>query len=240
MLRVPRRHDSARMLLATMWGVGAVMLAWPAAFRLDAGEHVTPSTWVAVGVFVVASAVTFWWEELWRALHPSMRFDPATLPAPFDWGEVTRRVGAYQDTEGADDSPEESDSVYLMIRDAVTLEYVDVVREILSRYDGAASWHPIEPELGTDRSGRACFVSSKDVWRLDPPVVLPSPHRNELILVDRIDAEARLREDGPWRWTVLHARAIDRVSGEVDEHRRELSTAPGVSDLFGPRQVIGA
>lgn len=192
-----------------------------------------------VGVFLLAAAVTYWWDELWRALHPPMRFDPATLPQPFDWGEVARRVAAYREAEGEEDSPEESDSVYLMIRDAVTLEYVDAVRSILSQYDGSVSWHPIEPELGADRSGRACFVSCRDVWRLDPPVVLPSPHRG-LILVDRIDAVARLRDEGPWRWTEMHAREIDRVTGEVDEHRREMATAPGVSDLFGPRQVIGA
>jgi hypothetical protein len=118
-----------------------------------------------------------------------------------------------------------SDSVYLMIIDAVTLEYVDVVREILSRYDSAASLRPIEPEVGTDLSGRPCFVSSKDVWMLDPPVVLPSPQRSELILVYRINAGAQLREDGPWRWTVVHARAIDRRSGEIGEHRREFCTA---------------
>lgn len=239
-LVVPRRHNLATMLMATMWGVGALILAWLAALRLDSGEHVTPWTWVAIGAFLMAAALTYWWEELWRALHPPMRFEPDELPTPFDWGEVARRMATYRDTEGADDSPEESDSVYLMILDTVTLEYVDIVREILSRYDGAASRHPIEPELGTDSSGRAFFVSSKEVWKLDPPIVLPSPHRNELILVDRIDAEARQREDGPWRWTVMHARAIDRATGEVGEHHREFSTAPGVSDLFGPRQVIGA
>lgn len=70
--------------------------------------------------------------------------------------------------------------------------------------------------------------------------MLPSPYRNGLILVDRIDAVARLRDDEPWRWTELHAREIDRVTGEVDEHRWEMVTTPGVSDLLGPRQVIGA
>lgn len=132
----PRTHDAARTLLACMWCVGAGMLAWPAALEVDAGEQVSPWTWVMVGVFLLAAAVTYWWDQLWRVLYPPMRFAPATLPQPFDWGMVTRRVAEYRDTEGAEDSPEESDSVYLMIRDAVTLEYVDVVRKILSQYDG--------------------------------------------------------------------------------------------------------
>jgi len=169
-----------------------------------------------------------------------VRFDPATLPPPFDWWDVDRRMSAYRDTDGADDSPEELDSVYLTIRDTVTLEYVDVVRAMLKGYDGSVSWYPSEPELGSDQSGRACFVGWRESWKLDPPAVLPSPHRNELLLVDQIDAEAKLRADGPWRWTVMHGRAIDRVTGEVDEHRREFATAPGLSDMYGPRQVIGA
>ena len=101
------------------------------------------------------------------------------------------------------------------------------------------SWHPLEPELGVDQSGRACFVGSKDVWRLDPPIVLPSPHRRELLLVDRIDAEAHLRADGPWRKTVLYGRVIDAETGEVADRRTDLPTAPGISDMFGPRNVIG-
>src|SRR3954454_4596998 len=192
-----------------------------------------------VGVLLLAAVGSYWGDELWRALHPPVRLAPATLPQPFDWGEVARRMAAYRDAEGEGDSPEESDSVYLMIRDTVTLEYADVARRILSQYDGSVRWYAIEPELGADRSGRACFVSCRDVWRFDPPVALPSPYRG-LILVDRMDAVARLRDEGPWRWTEMHAREIDGVTGEVAEHRREMATVPGVSDLFGPRQVIGA
>jgi hypothetical protein len=223
----PRKHDSAQALLAMMWGAGAGVLVVDAVSREQAGEQVTPWTWVIAGLCLVAAAATFAWDEIWRAMHPPMRFNPATLPRPFDWWEVDRRMSAFRDTDGAEDSPEELDSVYLTIRDTVTLEYVDVVREMLNGYDGTVSWCPSEPELGTDQSGRACFVSCKDSWKLDPPVVLPSPHRNELVLVDRIDAEAKLRADGPWRFTVLHGRAIDRGTGEVDEYRREFATPQG-------------
>jgi len=237
---VTPRRDSAQTLLALMWAGGAVVLAFEATVQHQAGEKVSPFAWVVVGILALLSLATYEWDVVWRVLRPPLTFEPATLPPAFDWGEVSRRMSTYQDADGAEDSPDELDSVYGAIHDAVTLEYVDVVREMLKGYDGSVSWHPIDPELGTDQSGRACFVGSKDVWRLDPPVVLPSPHRNELILVDRIDAEATLRADGPWRWTVMHGRLIDRGTGAVEDRRQEFFTAPGVGEVFGPRQVLGA
>src|SRR3954453_20737351 len=109
-----------------------------------------------VGVLLLAAVGSYWWDELWRALHPPIRFDPATLPQPFDWGEVARRMAAYRDAEGEGDSPEESDSVYLMIRDKVTLEYADVARRILSQYDGSVRWCASDPEWAlTVRVARA-------------------------------------------------------------------------------------
>ena len=98
---------------------------------------------------------------------------------------------------------------------------------------------PLEPEFGVDQSGRSCFVGSKDIWRLEPAVVLPSPYRSDrLLLVDRIDAEANLRSDGPWRKSILHGRVIDPLTGEVADRRTDHPTAPGISGMFGPRNVI--
>ena len=128
----PWKHESAFALLACMWVGGAGLLAWPAAVELDAGEQVSPWSWLMVGVLLLAAAGSYWWDELWRALHPPIRFDLRALPQPFDWGEVARRVAAFRDAEGEGDSPEESDSVYLMIRDSVTPKYVDIVRKVLS------------------------------------------------------------------------------------------------------------
>lgn len=146
----------------------------------------------------------------------------------------------YVTADAATASPDENDSVYLAIHDAVTMEYVDVVRDLLKGYDGAISSYRLEPELGVDQSGPHCLVASKDVWRLDPAVVLPSPYRRDhLLLVDRIDAEARLRPDGPWRMSVLHGRVVDPVTGEVADRRTDHPTAPGISDMLGPRNVVG-
>jgi hypothetical protein len=63
-----------------MWGMCAAMISWAGAVRLDAGEHVTPWAWVAVGGLVVVAALTYWWDVVWRVLHPPMWVDPATLP----------------------------------------------------------------------------------------------------------------------------------------------------------------
>lgn len=236
----PRPRDLARTTLAALL-VGSAFIVWGVlAVQREAGDQVPLGSWLVVPAFLVGAVVTYRWDRVWRLLHPPVRFDPATLPAPFDWGEIARRVWAHEDFEEPAQTPEESDSVYSIIHDVVEMEYVDAVRTILSSYDGSVTPHPTATELGTDRSGRTYFVSSLQAWTLEPPVVLPSPGRIGLVLVDRIDAVSRLREDVPWNWTVLHARDVDRLSGEVARTRQELYTAPGVSDHFGPRTVLGA
>lgn len=238
----PPRRELPEKVLAGLLAVCGAYLLTVAMAQQDAGKEVSPWAWVGVGLFAAGALAAYQWHWLWWAMHPPLMLDPELLPAPFDWDEVYRRMNAYYDSEeAAEASPEENDGVYLAAHDAVTLGYVDTVRDMLKSYDGSVTHHPIEPELGTDQSGRACFVSSTDIWKLDPPVVLPSTHRsNKLLLVDRIDAEARLRPDGPWRMTVLHGRAIDPSTGEVADRPDEFPTAPGISDMFGPRNVIGA
>lgn len=236
----PPRREFPQAMLATAVAVVATVLTCEALAKHDAGEEVTPWAWPIVGFLIAAAAAIYEWHLLWRAWHPPLTLDPADLPSPFDWDEVLRRMNEYYTTEeAATAGPDETDGVYLAIHDAVTLDYVDVVRELLGGYEGSITRHELDPELDVDQSGRACFVGSKEIWRLDPAVVLPSPHRRELLLVDRIDAEARLREDGPWRKSVLHGRVIDPATGEVAERRTDLPTAPGISDIFGPRNVIG-
>jgi hypothetical protein len=236
----PPRREFPQVMLAAAVAVVALALICGALAKHDAGENASPWAWPIAGFMVVAAAAIYQWHLLWRAWHPPLTLDPAALPAPFDWDEVWRRMNDYYGTEGAATAgPEETDGVYLAMHDAVTLDYVDVVRELLRSYEGSIERQQLEPELGVDQSGRSCFVGSKEIWRLDPPVALPSPHRRELLLVDRIDAEARLREDGPWRKSVLHGRVIDPATGEVADRRTDLPTAPGISDIFGPRNVIG-
>lgn len=237
----PPRRDLPQVLSAAVVAVFAVAMVVGGSGNHDAGTQVSPWVWPLAGVLLVFAVAIFEWHLLWRAWNPPLRLDPNALPATFDWDAVGRRMSDYYATaDAAGASPDENDSVYLAIHDAVTMEYVDVVRDLLKAYDGAISSYRLDPELGVDQSGRACFVGSKDVWRLDPAVVLPSPHRgDQLLLVDRIDAEARLRPDGPWRMSVLHGRVVDLVTGEVADRRTDHPTAPGISDMFGPRNVIG-
>lgn len=237
----PPRRDLPQELLAAVVALFAVVMVFGVVAKQDAGEEVSSWAWPIAGLLLAAAAAIFEWHVLWRAWRPPLRLDPGALPSPFDWDAVGRRMREYYDAEdAATASPAEKDGVYLAIHDAVTMEYVDVVRELLTGYEGSVSWYPLEPEFGVDQSGRSCFVGSTDIWRLDPAVVLPSPYRSDrLLLVDRIDAEANLRPDGPWRKSVLHGRVIDPDTGEVADRRTDHPTAPGISDMFGPRNVIG-
>jgi hypothetical protein len=237
----PPRRDLPQVLLAAVVAVFAVAMIVGGSAKQDAGTEVSPWVWPIAGLLLVAAVTIFEWHLLWRAWHPPLMLDPGALPATFDWDAVGRRMSDYYDTaDAATASPDENDSVYLAIEDTVTMEYVDVVRDLLKGYDGEISSYRLDPEVGVDQSGRACFVGSKDIWRLDPAVVLPSPHRrDQLLLVDRIDAEAHLRPDGPWRMSVLHGRVVDPVTGEVAFRRTNHPTAPGISDMFGPRNIIG-
>lgn len=237
----PPRRDLPQELLAAVVALFAVVMVFGVVAKQDAGEEVSSWAWPIAGLLLAAAAAIFEWHVLWRAWRPPLRLDPGALPSPFDWDAVGRRMREYYDTEdAATASPAEKDGVYLAIHDAVTMEYVDVVRELLTGYEGSVSWYPLEPEFGVDQSGRSCFVGSTDIWRLDPAMVLPSPYRSDrLLLVDRIDAEANLRPDGPWRKSVLHGRVIDPDTGEVADRRTDHPTAPGISDMFGPRNVIG-
>lgn len=237
----PPRRDLPQELLAAVVALFAVVMVFGVVAKQDAGEEISSWAWPIVGLLLAAAAAIFEWHVLWRAWRPPLRLDPGALPLPFDWDAVGRSMREYYDTEdAATASAAEKDGVYLAIHDAVTMEYVDVVRELLTGYEGSVSWYPLEPEFGVDQSGRSCFVGSTDIWRLDPAVVLPSPYRSDrLLLVDRIDAEANLRPDGPWRKSVLHGRVIDPDTGEVADRRTDHPTAPGISDMFGPRNVIG-
>lgn len=214
----PPRRDLPQVLLAAVVAVFALAMVVGGSAQQDAGAEVSPWVWPIAGVLLVAAVAIFEWHLLWRAWNPPLRLDPSALPATFDWDAVGRRMTDYYATaNAAAASPDENDSVYLTIHDAVTMDYVDVVRDLLKGYDGEI-----------------------DSYRLDPAVVLPSPHRgDQLLLVDRIDAEARLRPDGPWRMSVLHGRVVDPVTGEVANRRTDHPTAPGISDMFGPRNVIG-
>ena len=139
----PPRRDLPQELLAAVVALFAMVMIVGVLTKQDAGEEVSPWAWPIIGFLLAVAAAIFEWHLLWRAWRPPLRLDPDALPPTFDWDAVGRRMRDYYATEeAATASPDENDSVYLAIHDAVTMEYVDVVRELLARFDGSVSWYP--------------------------------------------------------------------------------------------------
>jgi hypothetical protein len=207
--------------------------------RIRDGHHVSWWVWVGVAVLLAVGVLLVGWPWFARLVRPPMRYDIATLPPRFSRRDVAERVRGQewvsdlQAEADASDDPELKDRAYLLVEDLVDMEYVEVVRGCMAGRELRVRRLPVVHEPGTDSSGRPFVETMRESWRLEEPIVVPGrQERHPWILVDQIDACARYTDDGVYRWTGLHGRAIDPVTGEVARTREETYAGAGIADLL--------
>lgn len=86
------RRELAQAFLAGLIAVCAASVVFGPIVPKDAGKEVSPWAWPTAGVLAAAALAVYEWHLLWRASHPPLVLDPDTLPPPFDWGKVRRRM----------------------------------------------------------------------------------------------------------------------------------------------------